>query len=66
MWNPPSEKTLQKLREAARQLCVEFPNISYDEMYKMVLDGFYDIHALSVEDWRNRLTNLNTSSKKAL
>lgn len=41
MWNPPSEKTLQELQEMARQLCKEFPNTKYNEMYNMVLDGFY-------------------------
>lgn len=56
MWNPPSEKKLQELQEMAKQLCVEFPNIEYDEMYDMVLDGFYGLYALSIEDWRNRLS----------
>jgi hypothetical protein len=57
MWNPPSEKTLQELQEMAKQLCTEFPNIRYDEMYNMVLDGFYGLYALSIEDRRSRLTN---------
>ena len=64
MWNPPSEKTLQELQEIAKQLCAEFPNIKYDEMYNMVLEGFYDLYALSIEDWRNRLTNLYRKSDK--
>lgn len=64
MWNPPSEKTLQEFQEIAKQLCAEFPNIKYDEMYNMVLEGFYDLYALSIEDWRNRLTNLYRKSDK--
>lgn len=64
MWNPPSEKTLQELQEIAKQLCVEFPSIKYDEMYNIVLEGFYDLYALSIEDWKNRLTNLYKESDK--